>query len=380
MLRTPLAVLLTVSSATIALGSIYETPDWALVGNLGVAATYDSDLTLLHDGPSGYLVSANPSLNLSRSNSDTDIKLLGGLTQTEFITGGQPNETDYNFDGLVMYPNTVNSIPIYRLEASWAQSSQPNEFIGTRVKNDLLSLNAQGYQAFSGELGVRLNAEYDSAKYLATELNDNTRAIAQVGLAYQRDARSEFSANVAAVFGHSIPNDPSRMGSDVHSKEYDLTGRVTGQITDKITGSFYAGIGVVNYTGGYASRNILPVAGSDLTWGIDPRRTLVLAAYSGATYSPDGEAIQTTHAFLSYTDVVISGWQYTVRVGPTHSVFERQVRLRSDNGWEGGMEFAYQPSQRIKVALDISYTRRDSTIVVYELDHRVVSITAAYRF
>jgi hypothetical protein len=378
--RKSIVILLIVASETVAQASIYETPNWALIGNLGASASYDSDLTLLRGGPSGYLLTASPSLDISRHGSDTDVKIDGGVTQTEFLSGGQPNETDLNFDSLVQYPNADNAIPIYKLEASWVKSSEPNEFVGERVKNELLSLAAQGFKSLGGELGIRLSGEYDSARFLSPELNDNTRAIAVVGLAYQRDPRTEFSVNFGAVLGHSTPNDPTRADSNVRSKEYDLTVRATGQITDKITGSFYGGIGEVNYSGGYSSRNFLPVAGADLTWGIDPRRTLVLAAYSGATYSPDGEAIQTTHAFLSYTDVVISGWQFTIRVGPTHTVFERQVELRSDNGWDVGTEFAYQPSTRIKVALDINYTHRDSTILIYELDHKVVSLGATYSF
>jgi hypothetical protein len=380
MSRLALFALCLMSSATIAFGSLWESQDWALLGTLSGTVGYDSNLTLLHNGPSSYFISENPSLTFSRTNSDTDVEINGGVTEMEFFSRGQSAETDPYFNASLAYPNGDNIIPVYKLNASWQRTSQPNEFVGERVENNQINVSGQGYITLTGKLGIRGTAEIDSSKFDSIELNDILHGSAFIGLTYLRNPMSELSLNVGAGLGHSVPNDPANTGENVHSTEYDFTARITGQISDKISGTAYGGFGVVDYAGGYTNRNYIPVAGADLTWGLDPRQTIVLAAYSGAANSPDGTAVDTSHAFLSYTDVVISGWQYTIRVGSTYSEFSRQTVERRDNSFDYGVEIAYIPSKRFRLALDLNYSRRSSDIPVFQFDHDVISLTVSYSF
>ncbi|HZZ20483.1 MAG TPA: outer membrane beta-barrel protein [Opitutaceae bacterium] len=368
------------SLATAARASLWENPDWALLGSLNDSLVYDSNLTLLHDGPSGSYLTVNPFLTLSRQNSDTDIKVIGGANRLEFLSGGETSETDPYFSASMVYPNADNTIPVYRVNALWQQSSQPNEFVGERVQNDLAQLTGEGYLKLSGKLGFRGNAEFDSVKFDSSELNDSVKGLAYVGVSYFPEPSSEFSLNIGSILGQSTPNDPARTTDNVHSTEFDLTLRGTGQLTDKITGTVYGGFGEVTYTGGYSKRSYIPVAGADLTWGLDPRRTVVLAAYSGAQNAPDGTAVQTTHAFVSFVDVFESVWQLTARTGPTYTAFSRDFEERRDRSWDYGAEVAYVPSKRFRVALDLNYSVRNSNIVDYQFDHDVVSISSTYSF
>jgi hypothetical protein len=368
------------SSATPAFASLWESPDWAVVGTLSGSAGYDSNLTLVHDGAGAYVISANPYLTLTRRNSETDFEVSGGVTETEFIDSSLPLETDMTFSTLYVYPSGDNVIPIYRFQASWTRGSQPDQYLGQRIRNEQIVIAGEGYMPLTGKLGIRANAELDYGTYDSNALNDTYHGQVFVGLAYTRHEGSELSLNAGTAVGRSIPNDPANVESNVRSREFYATGRVRGEITSKITGDAYAGFGVVEYSGGYNNRNALPVAGADLTWGIDPRRTVVLAAYSGATYAPNGQAVDTEHAFLSFTDVVISGWQFTVRTGPTHSKFSQQVVQRTDNSWDYVAEFAYLPSNRFKVALDVSYSQRNSDDITYQFDHRVITLGSTYRF
>ena len=387
MFRYALSALCLMSSVTIASGSLWESPEWALLGTLDGSVGYDSNLTLVHDGPSAFLIVASPTLTLTRNNSESDFGINGGVTETEFADSNQPFETDFSFGTHFSYPKADNTdprglviIPIFEISGSWLKSSQPNEFLGARVQNDLTTINADGYVTLTGKLGVRGSAQFQSVTYDLSTLNDTYSGQATVGLAYERTRQSQVSLNFATVLGHSRPNDPANVASDIHSTEFDLTARIQGQLTDKITGTAYGGIGTVSYTGGYTNTISLPVAGADLTWGIDPRRTVVLAAYSGAEYSPDGEAADNTHAFISFTDVIVDNWQLIVRAGPSHSEYSRVVRLRTDNEWDFGTEFAYQPSTRFRVYLSLSYATDTSTIAAYQYGHEVVKLGATYHF
>jgi hypothetical protein len=378
--RIALLAICLMSLTSAAHASLWENSDWALLGSLSDSLVYDSNLTLLHDGPSGSYVTVNPFLTVSRQNSDTDIKAIAGANRLEFLSSGEKSETDPYFSASMVYPNAPNTIPVYELNALWQQSSQPNEFVGQRVQNDLASITGDGYIKLSGKLGVRGNAEFDSVKFDSTELNDSVRGLASAGLSFFPEPSSEFSVNLGTILGQSTPNDPANVSDNVRSTEFDITLRGTGQITEKVTGTFYGGFGQVSYTGGYSKKEFIPVAGADLTWGIDPRRTVVLAAYSGASNAPDGTAIQTTHAFLSYVDVLASVWQFTARTGPTYTSFSRDFAERHDRSWDYSTELAYVPSLRFRVALDLSYSARNSNIVAYQFDHEVASISSTYSF
>jgi len=380
MSRTALIALCLMSFSNTAFGSLWESPDWAVVGTLSGSAGYDSNLTLVHDGAGAYVISTNPYLTLTRRNSETDFEISGGVTETEFVDSSLPLETDLTFSTVYVYPSGDNVIPIYRFQATWTRGSQPDQYLGERIRNEQVVISGEGYLPLTGKVGIRTNAEFDYGAYDSNELNDTYHGQVFAGLAYTRHEGSEFSLNLGTAVGRSIPNDPANVVSNVRSQEYYATGRVRGYITNKISGDAYAGFGVVDYSGGYNNRNELPVAGADLTWGIDPRRTVVLAAYSGATYAPNGQAVDTEHAFLSFTDVVISGWQVTVRAGPAHSRFSQQTVQRSDNSWDCAAEFAYLPSDRFKVALDVSYSQRNSDVITYQFGHRVITLGSTYRF
>ncbi|HMD61315.1 MAG TPA: outer membrane beta-barrel protein [Opitutaceae bacterium] len=368
------------STATTTLGSLWESSDWAVVGTMSGSVGYDSNLTLVRDGPAAYLIVANPYLTLTRRNSDTDIEINGGVTETEFADSNLPLETDVSLGAVCSYPVGDNVIPVYKLSASWQRSSQPNEFLGERILNDQFSASGEGYVSLTGKLGIRGEGRFQFLTFDSENLNDSYRGQAFVGLAYERTPGMQLSLNLGTALGRSIPNDPERFASNVRSTEFYVTTRVEGKITDKISGSAYGGFGEVSYTGGYSNRSGLPVAGADLTWGIDPRRTLVLAAYSGADYSPDGQAIETTRAFLSFTHVIVARWQYILRAGPTYTVFSRQVRQRTDDVWDFGAEFAYQPSDRFRVYMSLGYTDHNSTTLDYQFQHEVVSFGSTYRF
>jgi len=380
MFRHALLALALMSSATLTFGSLWESQDWALIGTLSGSTGYDSNLTLLHDGPASYFFTQNPSVTFSRKNSDTEIQFNGGLTEMEFLKAEQTSETDPYLNATIAYPSGDNLIPVYKVYAWWQRSSQPNEFVGERVANDQLSVSGEGNLTLTGKLGIRASAEVDSTRFDSVELNDSLHGSAFVGLTYERDTTSQASLNVGAALGHSIPNNPADTAEDVHSTEYDVTARITGQITEKVTGTAYGGFGVVDYRGGYSNTNYIPVAGADLTWGLDPRQTIVLAAYSGATNAPDGTAVDTSHAFLSYTDVVISGWQYTVRAGPTYTTFSRETVERRDSIWDYALEIAYVPSKRFRVALDLDYSSHNSNIALYGFGHDVESLSVSYSF
>jgi|GEM_PF-3567514 len=378
--RAALTFLAMMSSSTIAFGSLWEDQSWALLGTMSTATGYDSNLTLLHDGPGGFFLTANPYLTLKRQNSDTNISVVGGATREEFFSGGQPSETDLAVSADVAFPTGDNVIPVYKLDASWQRSSQPNDFLGERVQNDILKFTGEGILTLTGKLGLRGDVEFDSVKFDSVALNDSLHGAAVVGVTYTPHFGTEYSLNFGSALAHSIPNDPAFTGNDVRSNEFDFTARARGEISDKVSGDFYAGFGAVNYSGGFTNHNDIPVAGADLTWGFDPRRTLVLAAYSGALYAPDGTAVETAHAFISYTDVIIAGWQLTVRAGPTRSVFSRQVFERTDNGWDYGAELAYAPSAHFRATLDVGYATRNDDVLLYEYTHYVVSIGASYSF
>jgi Putative beta-barrel porin 2 len=365
----------------IARASLWESSNWTLLGDLNGSVGYDSNLTLSRDGPGDSFVLVTPDLTFSRQNSSTDFHVDGSATYTNFINNRQPDQTDLSFAAVYAYPKADNVIPVYRVDTSWIKSSDPYSYLGRRVKSEQLSVGAEGYLPLTGKLGIRGTADFNSTDLDDVSVNNSDRAAAFAGIAYQRDPQTEISLNLGAALGDSTPNSPQNVNSDIHSRELYITAKIRGEITPKITGSAYAGYGTVNYTGGYTNRESLPVTGADLTWAIDPLRSLTLSAFSGATYAPDGSIADTIRAKLTFGYEIVDQWQYSLYGGRNHSVYSREVRQRTDESWEIGMGFAYQPSRRFQLSLSVDHTDQDSdTDLTAQFKHDVVSLSCLYRF
>jgi hypothetical protein len=378
--RQTLLLLCLMTLTPLARGSLWESTNWELTDILTGTTGYDSNLTLSHDGPGDEFIAVNPNLTFARRDSSTELQITGSATHTEFLHDRQPRETDLNFDSIYAYPNADGVIPIYRIEASWIQSSEPNAFLGSRTQYQQLTINGTGFLPLTGKLGLRGTTDYSSIHYNLDSLNFDQRGDAFVGLAYQRDSQNEFSLNFGAALGKSTPNDPAQLDDDVHSREFYIIAKMQGEITSKITGSVYAGFGQADYSGDYTNRISLPVGGADLTWQIDPVRTLSLSASSDASFSPDGSLGEITQALLTFTQDIADVWQYSLSAGPTRSDYSREVHERTDNAWYFGTEFAYQPSIRFRIFLDLNYTNQNSDVEFDVFTHDIVSLGSSYHF
>jgi hypothetical protein len=365
---------------SVAFGSLMESRNWAVTGDITTAAGYDTNLTLTRDGPDDAYVQARPRFSVGRRNSSSDFHVDASATGTLFINDRQPKQSDYLAGVTYAYPFAENVVPLYKSNVSWARTSEPDQYLGRRIRHNRASASAEGYLSLSGKLGLRGEADVYDDDFDATIYNRNRRWRTIGGVAYSLRPRLQSSLNVGYAEGRSRPNLSDAGLRSVRSEEVDVTARFRGEITSKITGSLYFGYGEVRYKGGYSNRYGLPVAGADLTWGIDPRRTVVLACYSGTDYAPDGQAVDNTRAFLSFTHVIIGHWQYIVRGGPTRMVFRREVRQSTDTAWTGGLEFAYTPSDRFRVAAGVNATHHQSGVRDRQYDQGIFSIESTYRF
>lgn len=379
-MRGALIVGLWVGLSGVTRAALWENRDWALTSTVAGSTGYDSNLTLSHDGPGDLFIQATPQLKLLRRNSSTDLHATAAVTATEFLHDRQPGQTDFIFSARHAYPFGDNVIPRSRSDLSWQRTSEPDQYLGRRVRHDRISGSTEGYFRLTGKLALQAEADAYNDKYKDRTLNDNTRWRVFTGLAYEKRPGLSSSLNFGYSEGRSKPNRFDTNTTAVRSEEHYMTVRLRGVITPKITGTVYGGFGQVRYRGGYANQYNLPVAGADLTWGVDPRRTVVLAAYSGADYAPDGQAVNSTRAFLSFTHVIIGRWQYIVRGGPTRTVFRREVRQSTDRSWEGGVEFAYTPSDRFRVGLGVSGAKHDSDVRDRKYDRYKTSLNSTYRF
>lgn len=366
-----------VGGASAARASVWETPNWALTSTLTGAVGYDSNLTVSHDGPDDGFVRATPEATLLRRNSTTDLTFTGRITGTHYFHERQPTQADYYLRGRYGYPLAKDTLPLYTADVSWQRVSEPNQYLARRVRHDRATLAGEGYMPLSGKFGLHAQADAYSDDFDDPTLNHNTRYRAFAGVSYDLRPRLKTALNIGGARGRSEPNFTG--GSVVKSKELYLTARVRGEITAKLTGQMYAGWSRVTYEGGYANRHNLPVAGADLTWGIDPRRTVVLALYRGADYAPDGQAVEATKAFLSFTHVLINRWQYIVRGGPTHSVLRREVRQGTDDTWEGGIEFNYMPSERFRIGAGVTHTWQNSDASDRKYDRTTITLESTLR-
>ncbi|HZP58691.1 MAG TPA: outer membrane beta-barrel protein, partial [Opitutaceae bacterium] len=374
MLRTALAVILVFSSTTLTSASIWESSGWALTGVFSGKTGYDSNLTLTHDGSGDGFVRADPSLTLRRKDSSSEFDLTSGVTATDYFDHREPFQTDYKFSTTYFYPKTEdNTPPVIQANASWAKITEANAWLGLYVEHERGAVDATGLVPLTGKLGIRTSGAFVRDDYPLRRLNNYQQGDLSAGLAYERASGTEISLNIGGALGSSTPNDAAA-GGTIHSREGFVTARIEGRILPKVSGSAYAGYSAVSYHGAYHHRYDRPVGGADLTWSATTRTTWVLAAYSGSDFSPDGQEVHSTHGFLSFTHVIIDQWQVTVRGGPAYAVFSRTVRQSADLLWEFGSEIAYQPSDRFRVALGLTYDRQNADVLNNQFEREAVSL------
>ncbi len=375
---TKLALLL--AFAPLAHAALWESNDWALTGKVDGALGYDSNLTTSNNGPADYYIFATPYVTLARRNSSTDFHVNAGATHTEYINGELPAQTDFHLDATYAYPQADNVVPIYRVDAAWQRTAPPDQYLGLRIQTDETSFDSEGFLPLTGKLGLRGSATVDSEKYDSRNLNHNVRGDIALGLAFQRTNRSELSLNLAAVSGHSTPNNSANTANEVKTRGYTVTLRLRGELTAKLSGSVYGGFGQADFTGGYTNTLTRPIGGAELTWKIDLLRTLAVDAFSGVRYSPDGQTNTLTRVALSYTHIVFGQWQYTLQAGMSHSKYSRTVQYRTDDSIGLGAEIAYQPSTRFRVALGLNNTNQTSNDTFATFKRSLVSLGSTYRF
>lgn len=374
------ALLLLAAFPSAGSGAVWESRDWAVTGSIAGSTGYDSNLTLAREGPGDVYIQAKPEFSLLRRNSSTEFHVDGSVTGTEFVNGRQPGQTDFGVLAAYAYPFGPDTAPLYRATGGWQRTSEPNQYLGQRIRHDRSSLGGEGYLPLTGKLGLRAELDAYHDDYKDDTLNSNAHARLFAGVAYERTPRLLTSLNLGYGHGESRPNRTDVSGAPVRSDEFYLTGKVRGELSPKVTGNAYLGLGQVRYRGGYSNRYTLPVAGADLTWGINPRRTVVLAAYSGADYTPDGQAVDTSRAFLAFTNAIVGSWQYTLRGGPARTVFRREATQSTDYRWEGGTELAYSPSKRFRVAVGLFAGTQDSDVREREFSRYVISLDSTFRF
>lgn len=376
--RAAFAAALTCIATSRVSASLWESTNWALTGAASAAVGYDSNLTLSSGGPGDGYLQATPEVTLLRRNSLTDLRVNASITETDFLSDKAPRQTDYRLQGKYAFPSGPDIVPQYTASAVAQRTSEPNVYLGYRVRHDRFELNGQAFHPVSGKVGVTGTLQAFTDRFDDPTLSRNQRWLGFAGVGYEKRPGLLGSLELGFASGRSLPNRGN--AADVSSREIYLTVRARGKLTPKITGNAYAGFGRVSYSGGYRNRYNLPIAGADLTWGIDPRRTLVLAAYSGADYAPDGQAVNTTRVFLSFTNVVIGHWQYVLRAGPTRTVFRREIKQSTDTAWEGAAEFSYIPSERFQVTAGVSLLKHRSDVVDRRYSRTVVSLKTSYRF
>src|ERR1035437_8239851 len=240
-----LSTLLMLNLAPLVNGSLWESRNWALTGNLNGSAGYDPTPTVSHDGLGYAFVQASPSLTRARRDSNTDLRFEGGATTTIFVNNRLPAQTDLMLEAMYAYPAADSLIPLGRIDASWLRSAQPDVYLGERIRIEQLTGNTEGYLPVTGKLGVRGTINYIGKDYDSTALNQSRHGEAFLGLAYARDRRTGISSNFGAGLGSSQPNDPLRVADDVRSHEYYFTTRLQGQLTAKLSGHVFAGLGSV---------------------------------------------------------------------------------------------------------------------------------------
>ncbi len=350
---------------------LWQSSQWALLGDVTLASGYDSNLSLSQDGTGSAFISAEPGLVLKRVSSSTRLELTGRATALNYLAPGQGSYIDPYFSIVYEYPSSEEALPRYTGNFYWDRNTSGNARVSELLTSTSTHADFGGRIFSTDKMGFDAQLFYDAISYQDSQFVGNQRATLSLGAAYQPDTLSEYSLSLLSGDGRQDPT--SAEAGAVKHREEGLVGRVRGQITPKISGEMYAGAASVHYTGAYNRNDTLPLGGGKLGWQVTARGLVSTGIDFGVDYSPDGESLEIRNITVSYQQSFYDVWKAEIWVAPGRTNFFLNTEVRTDRYVGTGAAMNYEPSKRFSVRVSYEFTHQDSTLPIANFDHHLVS-------
>ncbi len=358
--------------------ALWESPHWALLGNVSGTGGYDSNLTLSHEGEGSGFATLEPEFVFERISSATKLEFSGKVVGTHFFDKDQDSQFEPSFSVEYEYPDWKDNLPRLTGSASWNRSTTGDASVGNRISAAYTHVNFGGRFFSTGKIGLSAEASYAGVDYQGNRFVTHQLGTISIGAGYEPNQLAEYSLNLVSSYGETAPS--QLIAGRVKNWEEGLTLRVRGKLSPKVTGSIYAGAAAVKYTGSFSRSDGLPLGGGEIGWHLTPGGWIYGGLDFGADYSPDGQSLEIHRVSLRYQQTIFQAWRCEFRTSPGRTLYYRQTKLREDRIFSTGVAVIYEPSTRFLIRTGYEFTKQDSNVLFANFDRHLATTRVAYRF
>jgi len=358
--------------------SVLENAGWALLSSVELAAGYDSNLDFTRDSLGSAYASLSPSLSLRRKNSGASLDTTVTLDGTRFARKEVGSQLDWRLQSNLAYPYTDDGFPRTTASLSWQRFTAANQWLGERVHFDQGAAQVQSKVISSERTGLVVGLSGSQTTPPDKQLNKSQTGRASVALSYDLSPKTELSLTYLAGLGNSITQAPGALS--VKSRQQTLGLQARGELFGKLSGTAMAGISRISYRDAYQRTDTQPYAKINLTWELDPRRSLIWLAELDADFSPEGESVLTRESSLRYKQQMSGPWSWSVIAGTAVLDYWRQTFIRRDTVAHGGAQLECSVSEGFSFVLSVQARKQWSTFERFDFTRTLTETSVTYKF
>ena len=363
--------------ASTASASLWESDDWALIGDLAGSVTYDSNVFGFRDGEGDTIFGVTPALTLQRKASASDIKIIAQATRRSFADLSDQNSTDPSILVNFQYPNTGEALVQHRARLGWSRQKDRDYSIGNRLERTELEGSWQGVLRDNGKTRIIANLGGRDTSY-GDFRSDVASYDAGVGLAWARHELFEYTATLNYL--RSEYSDFRGQAGDTTLNGYSLNIGARGEFTPKITGEASIGFGENKYSGGIGGSDMNWFTSANVAWQATERRQLSLDARRATYFDALDTAYNRLQAGLSFRQAMAGGFASVLRAGIGEYDYSDSGSNRKDTFVRLGAGLEYSLTGRLAAGLDFNWTDKDSDREDFTFSQYEIIGRASWRF
>ncbi len=377
-LRSPLA--LTVSTAlAMAAGSLQAEMPLAggeLYARGEVRVEYDSNIFASSSEVDDLVFRLTPGVAWVRDAGLVRAELAGGVEFQQFDEHTSENSSN-PFGTLDLDWAREQGKSEGRVSASWRRLSFANTSVNERTRVDNLALGGSVGHFVTEKLGYRLKANYLDQDYLTTGYSSVRKAWAGA------EGRYQYSPKLEAVLGYTYRDSSTRQRfgrSSIDSTDHRFLAGLDGELLPKVGGRLAAGYVYRDFATAARGSESGLVLETSLDWTPDADTTVTIFANRDFDTSPVDQTVRSFETGIDFARRVSP--KFTVSAGASyeHANYIGGATGRTDDVFVVRGRAAYQFTELIEGAVDLSNRATDSTLAISDCNKLVIGASLRAQF
>lgn len=366
-----LTLILLAPLATIGRAALWESPRWGLVGELGAAVGYDSNIYATPVRVADGFLAVAPTARLFRRHSLSALEFQAGAVRHNYFSQAAANSTDWRVQGLLVYPSDAESLFTQKAEFNWARATILDDDLRRRLREDRLRAAWDADVYDTGRAAFTLRMSYASSDPVKDE--DAIEGVEKKTVGGTIDWKKNDFLRLGVGYDLALDDASGRRESagPLRNLSHTVSLRGRGQFFPKVSGQAFVGVARVDYSGRFSLAGVKYVGGGDISWKATERFEASLHVERSSGISSDGQAVDRTGIEIGARHALIGGFGVGLYAAATADVY-RGRSSRNDDGLRMGASLDYDLTGRLQASLRYDHDSRSSNLLTnYDRDRIV---------